>query len=144
MAKSRSARTKILAQIPAARAREAWDRRTGRRATSVSYDRRTGRIMMELTSGFVFGFPAKAIPALAKATPQQLARVTLSPSGSGLHWEELDADLSVPRLLLSSVTRSENLSELARLAGRARSPAKAAAARANGAKGGRPRKSAGR
>jgi predicted butyrate kinase (DUF1464 family) len=60
-----------------------------------------------------------------------------------LHWEDLDADLSVPGLLLSSIGRSERLSELARLAGRAKSPAKAAAARANGAKGGRPRKVAG-
>jgi Protein of unknown function (DUF2442) len=144
MARSRTARAKVLAQIPAARAREARERRTGRRATSVSYDRRTGRIMMELTSGFVFGFPAKAIPALAKATHDQLAEVTLSPGGSGLHWEELDADLSVPGLLLSSIDRSEKLSELARMAGRARSPAKAAAARANGAKGGRPRKAGGR
>ena len=140
MAKSRTTKAKILAQIPGARAREARDRRMGRRATSVAYDRRTGRIMMELTSGFVLGFPIKAIPALAAATPAQLAGVTLSPGGSALHWEELDADLSVPGLLLSSISRSEKLSELARLAGRVRSPAKAAAARANGVKGGRPRK----
>ncbi|MBA3889649.1 MAG: DUF2442 domain-containing protein [Gemmatimonadaceae bacterium] len=143
MAKRRTAGAKILAQLPAARAREARDRRTGRRALSVVYDRRTGRIMMELTNGIVFGFPATAIPALAHATPGQLAAVRLSPGGSGLHWEELDADLSVAGLLLSSIDRSEQVSELARAAGRARSPAKAAAARANGAKGGRPRKAAG-
>jgi hypothetical protein len=142
MAKPRTTRAKILGQLPAARARDARDRERGRRAKSVSYDRRTGRIMMELTNGFVFGFPPKAIPALAEATPDQLATVTLSPGGGGLHWEQLDADLSVPGLLLSSIDRSEKLSELARLAGRARSPAKAAAARANGAKGGRPRKAA--
>ncbi len=144
MANPQTTRAKILAQIPAARAREARERKTGRRATSVSYDRKTGRVMMELTSGFIFGFPAKAIPALAKATPDQLATVVLSPGGSGLHWEELDADLSIPGLLLSSVAHSQKLSELARVAGRARSPAKAAAARANGAQGGRPRKAAGR
>ncbi len=142
MAKPRTAKAKILAQLPAARAREARDRRTGRRALSVAFDRRTGRIMMELTNGFVFGFPAKAIPALAHATPNQLAAVMLSPGGSGLHWEELDADLSVPGLLLSSIDRSAQVVELARAAGRARSPAKAAAARTNGAKGGRPRKTA--
>lgn len=98
---------------------------------------------MELTSGFVFGFSPKVIPALAKATPDQLAAVQLSPGGSALHWEELDADLSIPGLLLSSVNRTEKLSELARTAGQARSPAKSVAARANGAKGGRPRKAAG-
>ena len=43
-------------------------------------------------------------------------------------------------LVLSSIGRAEKLSELARMAGRTTSPAKAAAARANGAQGGRPRK----
>lgn len=98
--------------------------------------------MLELTSGFVFGFPARAIPALADATAAQLARVELSPGGSALRWDELDADLSVPGLLLASVTRSERLSELARLAGSTSTPAKARAARANGKKGGRPRNTA--
>lgn len=143
MAKSRTSKAEILRQIPTARTREVRERATGRRAVSAYYDRQSGRVMMELTSGFVFGFPAKSIPALAKASPQQLAAVELSPRGSGLHWEDLDADLSVPGLLLSTIGRSERLSELGRLAGRARSPAKAAAARANGAKGGRPRKVAG-
>lgn len=142
MAKSRTPKAKILRQIHAARARESGERKNGRRAVAAHYDRETGRVMMELTNGFVFGFPAKTISALARATADQLAAVTLSPGGSGLHWEELDVDLSVPGLLLSSIGRSEKLSELARLAGRATSPAKAAAARANGAKGGRPRKAA--
>ena len=142
MAKPRTSRAAILAQLPAARAREARERESGRRAVAVSYDRRTRRIMMELTSGFVFGFPASAIPALADATAAQLARVELSPGGSALHWEELDADLSVAGLLLASVERSERLSELARLAGSTTTPAKARAARANGKKGGRPRKAA--
>jgi hypothetical protein len=106
----------------------------------VYYDRRTGRIMMELTSGYIFGFPAASIPALASATPTQLADVELGPGGSGLHWEALDVDLSVPGLLLSALGRSQKLSELARIAGQVSTPAKAAAARANGAKGGRPRK----
>ena len=142
MVKPRTSRAAILAQIPGARTREARERESGRRAVAVSYDRRTRRIMMELTSGFVFGFPANAIPALADATAAQLARVELSPGGSALHWEELDADLSVAGLLLASVERSERLSELARLAGSTSTPAKARAARANGKKGGRPRKTA--
>ena len=100
--------------------------------------------MIELTTGCLFGFPARAIPALAKATPRQLASVTLSPGGSALRWGSLDADLSVAGLLLSSIDRAAALSELSRVAGRSRSPAKSAAARVNGAKGGRPRKAAGR
>jgi len=144
MAKSRTTRTEILRQISAARATDARQRKAGQRAVSAYYDRDTGRVMMELTSGFVFGFPAKAVPALARASVEQLAAVELSPGGSGLHWDSIDADLSIPGLLLSSIDRSEKLSELARLAGRSKSRAKAAAARVNGAKGGRPRKATSR
>lgn len=142
MARSRTARAEILAQIPAARVRETRERGAGRRAVAASYDRRTGRVMVELTSGFVLGFPPAVVPALAAATPSQLAAVEVSPGGSGLHWEALDVDLSVAGLLLSSLGRAEQVRELARAAGRVTSPAKAAAARVNGAKGGRPRKAA--
>ena len=141
---SRTPRAEILRQIAAARAHEIRERKIGRRAVSASYDRRTGRVMVELTSGFVFGFPTRAIPELATASADMLAAVAVTPGGSGLHWEALDVDLSVPGLLLSSVGQSDKVRELARLAGRATSPAKAAAARTNGAKGGRPRKAAGR
>jgi hypothetical protein len=51
----------------------------------------------------------------------------------------LDVDLSIPDLL-AGVVGTKAL--MARQAGQSKSPAKAAAPRANGAKGGRPRKSA--
>lgn len=140
MAKRRTPLADILAQMPAARAREARERRAGRRATSARYDRFSGRIVLELSNGYLFGFPAKSSPYLAKATAKQLSAVEVGPGGSGLRWEELDVDLSVPGLLLSALGRGEQLTELARIAGRSTSAAKAAASRANGAKGGRPRK----
>jgi Protein of unknown function (DUF2442) len=142
MAKRRTPLSVILAQLPAARARSERDWKAGKRATSARYDRETGRIVIELSNGFLFGFPANSIPYLAGASAKQLAAVEVSPGGMGLHWEELDADLSVPGLLMSSLGRKEKLSELARVAGKAKSAAKAAASRANGAKGGRPRKTA--
>ncbi len=137
-------KAEILRQIAAARRHETRERKEGRRAVSASYNRATGRVMVELTGGFVFGFPTRSIPQLATASPTVLATVEVSPGGSGLHWETLDVDLSVPGLLLSSIGRADKAKELARVAGRATSPAKAAAARANGAKGGRPRKGVGR
>jgi Protein of unknown function (DUF2442) len=140
MAKRRTPLSEILAQIPAARARSARDWKAGRRATSARYDRPNGRVVMELSNGYLFAFPTSSIPELAKATAKQLSEVELFPGGDVLHWEQLDADLSVPGLLLSSLGRTEKLSELARIAGKTKSPAKAAASRANGAKGGRPRK----
>ncbi|HTR76961.1 MAG TPA: DUF2442 domain-containing protein [Gemmatimonadaceae bacterium] len=139
MRKTRTSEAEIAAQIPAARAREARERKAGRRALAAYYDRRARRVMMELTTGYLFGFPVGSIPALANAAPQDLSAVEVSPGGGGLHWESLDVDLSVPGLLLSAIGRSQRFSELARLAGQTRSRAKAAASRANGAKGGRPR-----
>ena len=139
MVKARTSKADILAQIPSARTREARNRKAGLRAISARYDHRAGRVIVDLTNGCLFGFPAKSIPALAKATPAQLAQVELSPAGSGLHWEALDVDLSVSGLVLASVRPADKLRELARLAGSRTSLAKAAAARKNGAKGGRPR-----
>jgi hypothetical protein len=109
------------------------------RAASARYDRKLGRMIVELTSGCTFSFPPRLAQGLETATEEQLAQVEIVGGGYGLYWEALDVDLSVPGLLAGLFgTRSH----MARLAGRAKSPAKAAAARANGAKGGRPRKSA--
>lgn len=65
----------------------------------------------------------------------------VSPGGTALRWDTLDVDLSVAGLLLDSVGRRQRSQELARLAGQVTSKAKARAARAIGAKGGRPRTS---
>lgn len=138
--KQRTPEAKILAQLPAAQARATRARATGRRAVSARYDGQNGRIVLELSNGYLFGLPVGAVPALAHATPEQLAAVEVSPGGSGLHWEALDVDLSVPGLLLAALEPSQQRRELARLAGQVTSPAKGAAARANGAKGGRPRR----
>ena len=142
MAERRLSDARILAQIPAARSREARARRRGLRATSATYDRTTRRVVLELTNGYLFAFPVAAIPALNAATPSQLATVEIDPSGGALRWDEIDVDLSVPGLLLSAVGVDQRLRHLASLAGQVRSDAKATAARANGRKGGRPKKRA--
>ena len=108
------------------------------RAASARYDGDLGRVVVELTNGCSFAFPARLAQGLEGATAEQLAQVEVLGTGYGLHWEALDADLSVPGLLAGLFGTKAHM---ARLAGRAKSPAKAAAARANGAKGGRPRKS---
>ena len=137
-----TAQTEVVRQLRIAQAREDRDRRHGRRARAARYDRKSHRLILELTNGCLFGFPVYAIPALANLDADELATVALSPAGSGLRWEALDIDLDIPGLLMSSIGRSERLSELARLAGSAKSHAKAAAARRNGRKGGRPPKTA--
>jgi hypothetical protein len=134
----------IVAQIPGARKREARERRQGLRAVEAKYQRATRRVVLELTNGYSFAFPVTAIRALNGATPAQLAAVEIDTSGSALRWNSLDVDVSVPGLLLSALGVDERVRHLASLAGRVSSDAKARAARANGLKGGRPPKRAGK
>lgn len=130
----------ILAQIPAARARETQAHRLGLRATSARYDRRTERVELELTNGCLFAFPVRSIAPLQRATVAQRAAVDVDESGGAVCWRALDIDLSVPGLLLAAVSPAERRRHLASLVGQSTSVEKAAAARRNGAKGGRPRK----
>lgn len=106
-------------------------------AVRARYDRRSRRIVIELTNGSQFAFPAELAQGLSGASPEALAEIELSGGGYGLHWPSLDVDLTVPGLLAGVFGTAR---WMAARAGRATSPAKAAAARRNGAKGGRPRK----
>ncbi len=126
------------AQIDAAAERGKAARRDEPRAAAARYDRKLGRVIVELTNGCTFAFPPRLAQGLEAATEDQLAQVEILGAGYGLHWEALDADLSIPGLLTGLFgTRTY----MARHAGQATSASKAAAARANGARGGRPRKS---
>jgi hypothetical protein len=119
--------------------------RTEPRARRARYDRRNGRVHVELTNGCSFAFPARNAQGLERACDAELAQVEVLGLGLGLHWERLDVDLSVPGLLAGLFgTKAYIDRQRAARAGATSSPAKAAAARRNGAKGGRPRKSAGR
>ena len=74
------------------------------------------------------------------ATPPQLAAIDPSPLGTDLHWPQLDRDLTVDGLLIGVFSSKTWMRHHAAIAGSTRTPSKAAAARANGTKGGRPRK----
>ena len=107
------------------------------RATSARYDAKAHRIAVELTSGATFAFPPALVQGLCDATAEELAEIEVSPAGYGLHWPRLDEDYTVPGLMNGVFGTAK---WMAAKAGRTGSTAKAAAARANGAKGGRPRK----
>jgi len=131
------------AAIAAAERRGRRSLRTEPRARAARYDRRNGRVHVELTNGCTFAFPARHAQGLAHATDAELAQVEILGLGLGLRWERLDVDLSVPGLLAGLFgTKAYMDRQRAARAGAASSPAKAAAARRNGAKGGRPRKRA--
>ncbi len=125
------------AEIDAARERGRLAASAEPRAASAIYDKRLQRLIIELSNGISISIPPRLIEGLGDATPAQLAGIVIQGQGYGLRWPALDVDMSVPGLIAGAFgTRAY----LARKAGEARSKAKAAAARKNGAKGGRPRK----
>jgi hypothetical protein len=64
-------------------------------ATAVRFDENT--MWVELSDGRTLGVPLAWFPRLLHATPAQRTRVELS--RVGLHWDDLDEDISVAGLL---------------------------------------------
>jgi hypothetical protein len=124
-------------QIAAANERGRIVRETQPHAAAARYDAKSDRVIVDLTNGATFAFPPRLVQGLNQATAEQLGEVEIIGAGHGLHWEALDVDYSVPGLVNGVFGTAK---WMAARAGRTVSPAKAAAARANGAKGGRPRK----
>jgi hypothetical protein len=56
-------------------------------------------LWVDLDDGRTVGVPLAWFPRLLSATPAQRANGRVSASGQGLHWEELDEDISVAGLL---------------------------------------------
>ena len=127
-------------QIDAAIARGKEKMERDPRALAARYDPASGRVLVELNNGCTFAFPARKVQGLEDASNEEIAEVELLGVGFGLHWETRDVDISLDGLINGIFGTKAWMSELARRAGSVSSPAKAAAARANGAKGGRPRK----
>ncbi|HOL37203.1 MAG TPA: DUF2442 domain-containing protein [Rubrivivax sp.] len=110
------------------------------KAVSARYDRRIGRIVIELSSGLGVSFRPHDAQGLEHARPQELATIEISPSGLGLHIPALDVDLYLPALLEGLLgSRAWMAAAMGKAGGRRSSEAKAAAARANGRLGGRPK-----
>lgn len=105
------------------------------------YDRGRAKVVVELSSGIEVVFSPSHVEGLQAATASELSRMEISPSGFGLHFPRLDADVDVPALL-EGFTGSKQwmAAEHGRRGGRASSRLKTAAARRNGSLGGRPRK----
>lgn len=129
----------ILAQLPAADEAARIADLTEPRATAAFYDPATGRIAVELKLGSAFAFPPALFEELADLTPEELAQVEVDLSEEALSWEEFDIDISVPGILVR-ILGDSMLRAFASRGGSSTSEKKAAAARANGRKGGRPRK----
>jgi hypothetical protein len=70
------------------------------RPRAVSVDAKDGELVVHLEDGRTLLVPLEWFPRLRDATPAQLADYRLVGQGVGIHWPELDEDLSVRGLLL--------------------------------------------
>ena len=66
-------------------------------AASVRFD--DGRLIVRLIDSRELSVPLDWFPRLADATPEQRSHWRLIGEGTGIHWPDLDEDISVPRLL---------------------------------------------
>jgi hypothetical protein len=64
------------------------------------------RMWVHLVDGRIVGIPLAYFPRLLDAQPEQRARYVISGGGSGLHWDELDEDISVEHLLMGHGDRT--------------------------------------
>lgn len=106
--------------------------------SSVRFDRKSGRILVEFSNGAALMVPARALEGLEQASDEELAEVQLL-GETGLHWESRDVDFTIAGLM-QGIFGTAKFMDAQRRGGQSRSAAKVAASRANGAKGGRPRK----
>lgn len=67
-------------------------------AIRIHFDEDT--LWAELADGRQLGVPLAYFPRLLHATSAQREQYVISGGGTGLHWNELDEDISVPALLM--------------------------------------------
>lgn len=109
-------------------------------AVSARYDQRVHRVVIGLSSGIELRFLPQDAQGLETAKPTDLDLIEISPSGLGLHFPKLDADIYLPALLEGFLGSGQwTTAQLGRKGGTVKSAAKTQAARANGRHGGRPK-----
>jgi hypothetical protein len=113
------------------------------KAVSARYDRKSGRIVINLSSRLILSFSPSDAQGLENAKPSQLDEIEITPSGFGIHFPKLDADLHVLGLLEGFLgSKKWMAARLGHIGGQSRSRAKRAASRSNGKLGGRPKNAA--
>lgn len=110
------------------------------RVSAVRFESASRRFILDLKNGTTFIFPADLVQGLTDAPEALLAKVEVTPSREGLMWEELDVYIGVPALMMGIFGTKAWMAQLGRTGGLKTSEAKTRAARENGKKGGRPKK----
>jgi hypothetical protein len=68
-------------------------------AIHASYDSQADRVTIDLSSGSTFSFPRDRAQGIDNASPEDLEEVEISPSGYGIRFPKIDADLWLPSML---------------------------------------------
>ena len=102
-------------------------------AVAARYDRQSGRVIVSLQSGVDISFSPERAEGLEEATAAELREVEITPSGLGIYFPRLDADLYLPALLEGVLgSRKWMAARLGAMGGKSTSPTKRRASRANG------------
>ena len=73
------------------------------KASKVFFDE--DNLWVILKDGRQLSVPLVYFPRLLNSTPEQREKYEISGGGIGLHWDELDEDISVPALLSGNVSK---------------------------------------
>jgi len=98
----------------------------------------TNQIHLELRNNTEVRIPVQAISGLRELSRRDLSRMKLSKIGDAIELSERDVHVSVSGIVRKAIFGDDFYAK----AGRVKSKAKAVAARANGKKGGRPKRRA--
>jgi hypothetical protein len=126
------------AEIDAAIARGALQ--PSHQVVAAAYRPTSDAVAIRFADGVELRVPRRLVQGLQHATPEQLRRIEIEGPGTGLVWPALGIAHYVPGLVAGLFGTGPWMAEIGRRGGTRRTKAKARAARANGAKGGRPRR----
>jgi Protein of unknown function (DUF2442) len=99
-------------------------------------------LILKLSGGRRLVIPREDLQGLQGASSKQIRKVEILGDGTGLHWPELNVDHYLPSLLRHVYGTKRWMAEIGRTGGLARTALKRRASRANGLKGGRPKRNA--
>ena len=120
-------------------------RRRDQKATKIRqarYDGKRDVVIAELSTGSTLTVPRRAIPGFERIQIAVLGDLEITSGREGLWSDNADDGVLLEQLVVLAAGEAMVGSIGARINATKRSPARAAASRANGAKGGRPRKAA--
>jgi hypothetical protein len=108
------------------------------RALTVEHIADLNLLIVGLSNQRRLALPVEDVQGLGQATHEQLRNYKLIGRGTGICFPELDVDLYVPALIEGVYGNRRWMAQLGKKGGSAKTEVKQVAARANGAKGGRP------